>query len=250
MSYYIYGLLDPSSNEVFYIGKGSGNRAISHIKNVDEQAQAPLKSQRIKNIQRQNLFVRIIVLVKGLETESEAFTVESLLIHEALSSRKVLGLSCNLTNSVSGHHQERFRPIGRPQDIEGFEFEEISTIRGETPKEYVGLFEGVIKNVDIFREAVKKSGQYIRSAKLSNGFEFVVNPSSANKVVFEYIARTRTDEQKKLVMRLGKIIGYSTNENHCKLYCTVPNVNVYGVEAIIKELNGFISLIRKTEIET
>jgi hypothetical protein len=117
--------------------------------------------------------------------------------------------------------------FGQPNNIVGFEFEEIKTTRGETPGAYKNLFDGIINGVDIFKEAIKSTGQYIRSAKLSNGFEFVVNPSSVHKVVFEYIARKRTDEQKILVMKLGGIIGYSTNEKYCKLYYTVPNLNTY-----------------------
>jgi LEM-3-like GIY-YIG domain len=239
MSFYIYGLLDPRDDKVFYIGKGTGNRAVSHLKNNNDTTS--LKSQRIDEIEGSNCSVRTIMLVRDLSTEIEAYTVESLLIYTAQASGKVLGLHCCLTNSVAGHKQNKFRPFGQSSDISGFEFSEVKSVRGVTPVEYEFLFAKVLSEVDLFKGAVKTTGKYIRSASLPNGFEFVVNPSSPHKVYFEYIARSKTKEQKQHIASISDVSEYSLNEEHCKLYFALPHLNVYQVDEVIEELNIFIN---------
>ncbi|HIO04524.1 MAG TPA: GIY-YIG nuclease family protein, partial [Gammaproteobacteria bacterium] len=36
MKYYVYLLLDPITDEIFYVGKGKGNRVFSHLKDISD----------------------------------------------------------------------------------------------------------------------------------------------------------------------------------------------------------------------
>jgi uncharacterized protein len=96
---YVYLLRDPRNHQVFYVGKGQGNRVMAH----DHEAGADPASERAKlakineitatGAEVEHLFVRM-----QLATDEEAFTVEQSII----DAYKATGLP--LTNLVGGHH--------------------------------------------------------------------------------------------------------------------------------------------------
>ena len=90
LRFYVYAYLDPCNREVFYVGKGKGNRAFEHLYDVSETR----KTQRIAEIKAAGREPRIDILVYGLN-EDEAFRVESVCID-------LIGLD-RLTNLVPGH---------------------------------------------------------------------------------------------------------------------------------------------------
>ncbi|MCQ2772933.1 MAG: hypothetical protein MJ238_06675 [Bacilli bacterium] len=94
--YYVYALVDGEKNEVFYIGKGEGNRVFSHQieagKDLNSERE---KLKRINKIEESGKEVKKYLLNWHL-TEEEAFAAESALIN----LMKILG---SLTNIVSGH---------------------------------------------------------------------------------------------------------------------------------------------------
>ena len=97
--YYVYGLIDPRNKQIFYIGKGTGNRVFEHeresILNPDSEK---LKLKTIADIKSEGLEVEKIIINSNL-TESEAFAAEASLIN-AFNYISDIGL----TNIVSGHH--------------------------------------------------------------------------------------------------------------------------------------------------
>lgn len=96
LGYYVYVLIDPRDNKIFYVGKGKGNRVNQHLLGaLDENSQETEKIKRIRDIQGQGLQVGLDIIRHEL-TEKEAFEVESALID-------LLGLE-NLTNIQNGHH--------------------------------------------------------------------------------------------------------------------------------------------------
>src|SRR4051794_24840037 len=86
---YVYAYVDPRGGEVFYVGKGLGNRAFQHL-NVDTKS---AKAKRIRQIRKEGLSPQIDILVYGL-TAAEAHRVEAVCID-------LVGLS-KLTNLISG----------------------------------------------------------------------------------------------------------------------------------------------------
>lgn len=97
--YYVYGLIDPRNKQIFYIGKGTGNRIFEHeresIFNPDSEK---MKLKTIADIKSEGLDVEKIIINWNL-TESEAFAAEASLIN-VFNYISDIGL----TNIVSGHH--------------------------------------------------------------------------------------------------------------------------------------------------
>jgi hypothetical protein len=97
LEYYVYLLIDPETDEIFYVGKGFGNRIFSHLNHAISSPLESDKLDKIRSIQLKDLQVKHIILRHGL-SEKEAFEVEGSLID-------FIGLE-GLTNIVSGHHSD------------------------------------------------------------------------------------------------------------------------------------------------
>lgn len=103
LDYYVYALVDPRTDKIFYIGKGCDNRVFDHcnfaIKNEDAES---LKLNLIREIIAQGHKVRHYILRHKL-SEKESLIVESALIdfltYPEFNNESVL------TNIASGHHQ-------------------------------------------------------------------------------------------------------------------------------------------------
>tara|TARA_B100000941_G_C28384386_1_gene489178 strand:+ start:166 stop:876 length:711 start_codon:yes stop_codon:yes gene_type:complete len=97
LQYYVYCLTDPTrSHEVFYIGKGIGNRVFHHMENALGNMATPSdKLDRIRSIHEASLEVGHNIIRHGMD-EATAFEVEAALIDFADKEK--------LTNLQSGHH--------------------------------------------------------------------------------------------------------------------------------------------------
>ncbi|QDG39543.1 GIY-YIG nuclease family protein [Alteromonas mediterranea] len=105
--YYVYELVDPTNDEVFYVGKGIFNRKNEHEKEaekIEDEENAAEKIKRIKSLSAQNK-QPIKRVIGRYQDENAAFAVESTLIHW------VYGFE-NLTNIQPGHGAEAIRPFG------------------------------------------------------------------------------------------------------------------------------------------
>ena len=95
LGYYVYLYIHPETNEVFYVGKGRGNRAFAHVAG---KGSAP-HDRLIRELRKRGLQPRVEILIHGLEDESSALAVE-------MAAIDLLGLE-QLTNRVRGHHSAR-----------------------------------------------------------------------------------------------------------------------------------------------
>jgi uncharacterized protein len=119
LQFYVYGLVDPRDNKIFYVGKAAANnRAFDHLK---ASASESRKSSRIAEIRAAKRQPRVEVLRYGLESEGVALEVEAAIID-------ALGLE-NLTNVVRGHGVERGRMLAQEVErLHGSERVKVSTI--------------------------------------------------------------------------------------------------------------------------
>lgn len=102
LAYYVYALIDPRDNRIFYIGKGKGNRIFQHAKDALDDNDQSLKLDIIRSILREGKQVGLYILRHNL-TEETAYVVESVLI-DLLTYSKFNKASI-LANIAAGHHQ-------------------------------------------------------------------------------------------------------------------------------------------------
>ncbi|HUU90109.1 MAG TPA: hypothetical protein VM238_02745 [Phycisphaerae bacterium] len=95
LGYYVYLYVDPETDEVFYVGKGKGNRLLCH---VDGRGKTP-HGAKIRGLRKRGLEPRVEVLIHGLKDEKAALAVE-------MAAIDLVGLD-RLSNRVHGHHSSR-----------------------------------------------------------------------------------------------------------------------------------------------
>lgn len=104
--FYVYALVDPRDDHIFYVGKGTGGRLEAHGREAglehDPSLDGPkpgLKRDRIRQIRNDGLEPRVEVVRHGIADSAEAFAIEAALI------------AClpDLTNEVAGYgvHETR-----------------------------------------------------------------------------------------------------------------------------------------------
>lgn len=119
LRYYIYALVDPRDQSIFYVGKASANnRAFNHLKATQKESK---KQRIISEIRSSGNEATVEILRYGLTNEEIALEVEAAIID-------AIGLE-NLTNAVRGHGVERGRlPATEVERLHGSEPVRVSTI--------------------------------------------------------------------------------------------------------------------------
>lgn len=103
LGYYVYTLADPRTDEIFYVGKGTGDRLFYHLNEaLSATEQETAKLDQIRSIHASGQDVAYTIHRHGL-TEKEAFEVEAALID-------FIGFA-DLTNAVMGHHSRYRGPM-------------------------------------------------------------------------------------------------------------------------------------------
>jgi hypothetical protein len=96
LKYYVYIYSNPLTEEIFYVGKGKGDRVFSHL--MDEKESE--KVRYIQSLKNQGLKPKIEILIHGIENEETALRVECAIID-------LIGIN-KLTNKQSGWKSATF----------------------------------------------------------------------------------------------------------------------------------------------
>ena len=76
LKHYVYAYVDPRNDEVFYIGKGVGARATTHLNDKSESK----KVERIAKIRAAGYKPQIDIVAHALRDDAEAIRIETALI--------------------------------------------------------------------------------------------------------------------------------------------------------------------------
>lgn len=149
LKYYVYKLIDPRNGEVFYVGKGKGNRIFNHIdeaiKSDENEDEVSLKLKRIRDIKNSGLEVIHIIHRHNMDEET-AYTVEAALI-DAYPG---------LTNEKSGYGSRDYGPMNTKEIKDLYSLETIKEFDKEDKLLIIKIRnENVLKNNNDIYETVK-----------------------------------------------------------------------------------------------
>ena len=113
LKYYVYLYSNPITNEIFYVGKGKGNRVFAHLDDTSESE----KVEYIRKLRAQGCEPKIEILIHGLEDEKTALRVESSVID-------LVGME-NLTNRQSGYESSTFGRMSLAQLRSAYEKKKV-----------------------------------------------------------------------------------------------------------------------------
>ena len=107
--FYVYALRDPRNKEIFYVGKGKGNRWFEHIQEARSDLEgASRKLSRIREIEDSGFEVDAFVIRSGIASERVAYEVEAAVIHTIKFLEQSGGdLPAALTNLAEVHGSKR-----------------------------------------------------------------------------------------------------------------------------------------------
>lgn len=118
IGYYVYLLIDPRNNSIFYVGKGKGNRLFEHAKGVLKESEFSTLSPKIeliKEIIEEGHKVDYRIVRWNLDNQDKAFEIESILID--LLTNEDLNKNGGLKNKIDGRHSSYYG-IQTPKEIE------------------------------------------------------------------------------------------------------------------------------------
>ncbi|MFC2947654.1 LEM-3-like GIY-YIG domain-containing protein [Virgibacillus sediminis] len=113
LKHYVYIYSDPETDDIFYVGKGVGNRVFSHLTDNEDVE----KSRMIKRIRDRGQEPKIEILIHGLEDDHTALKVEASVI-DLIGKEK-------LTNRVRGFQSGVFGRVSVNQLISHYDREHV-----------------------------------------------------------------------------------------------------------------------------
>jgi len=166
--YYVYSLIDPRTNSIFYIGKGKGKRMFQHFKEKTDVHSNTEKQSIIKEIINEGFEVISETIAENL-SENAAFLLEKILIYRI--GRKIFDEG-SLTNIVPGGEWNKDKPYFiKESDLPSEEvinesYPEISVVLKKYPKtsiEFRGLtcpFNPLDDKIHVYSDSGKKLNEW------------------------------------------------------------------------------------------
>lgn len=111
---YVYIYIDPRTDEIFYVGKGKGDRCFSHLLENSEKE----KVQKIREIQSSGFQPKIEIVIHGIEDDETVKRIEASII-DCFNIR-------NLTNIQRGYHSKEFGRMSIEQIIATYQAEPVT----------------------------------------------------------------------------------------------------------------------------
>ena len=238
--FYVYELVNSLTKEVFYIGKGTGDRAYQHKKEANNTDKSNNRLNEIRKIESSGGEVIERVIGRYI-TEKEAFAVESTLIHWVYGRDK-------LKNDTGGHGCDSIRPFGNNEEIEGIDIpEKIRCFDGSYSKE--GEAQREENNIISFMEDIKLYIEKNININLSN---VDVSKSKATKLFYAidgmHIAIGTGHSTKKLLwVELQSVDGKIENKEKIKKICEKSDLEIKK-EGEYARLLGFKSTSKKEDV--
>lgn len=110
---YVYIYIDPRNDEIFYVGKGKGDRCFSHLLEKSEKE----KVKRIQDIINDGLQPKIEIVIHGIEDDETVKRIEASII-DCFDIQ-------NLTNLQRGYHSKEFGRMSVEQLVATYQAEPI-----------------------------------------------------------------------------------------------------------------------------
>ena len=110
---YVYIYIDPRTDEIFYVGKGKGDRCFSHLLENSEKE----KVARIKEILSAGLEPKIEIVIHGIDDDETVKRIEASII-DCFNIK-------NLTNIQRGYHSKEFGRMSIEQLVATYQAEPV-----------------------------------------------------------------------------------------------------------------------------
>ncbi len=136
--WYVYELRDPTNGEVFYVGKGQGDRIDDHEREAEKaknNSSEEEEDEKITKLERINKILQkgdevIKIVIGRYKTEAEALAVESTLMHWVYGHPNQVSNS-SLTNIQSGHSHKNIRVRDYFGEVEGLDIDRTPRQTGQ-----------------------------------------------------------------------------------------------------------------------
>lgn len=198
LKYYVYCLVDPRDNTIFYIGKGKGDRIFNHVNASIKGTANSDKLDKIKDIINAGEKVVHYILRHGLSNET-ALEIESTLIDIFKSG--YFNNESTLTNIDFGHHKWT-KGIKTINDIElDYGAKDFKLLNKDDRIIFININKTYVDDTNIYDAA--KGDWPLSMKKANNATHILVHYKGIVRAVFEKIKWKQSPTQQNKLYFVG-----------------------------------------------